>query len=876
MTAIAPCRGFTVLSAAVLIAMSLAALPAEGAVKNWTGADAGGPWWDGADNWSPAGQPRAGDDVEISSNSSTSYSVWYWNTTYPSETLSWLTLDALSTGSVSFNMTYNHPLNATYAYVGNYGIATVSHSAGTLTASGLVLGYWSAAAGYYNLTGGSINTGLLHVGYYGHGEFTHTSGTINATSWLFVGFEPGGWGNYYFRGGAITANYETIGANGDASGTFDQYGGTNICTRDLTLAETGTGSVGSYAISGGTLSVLGRTYIGKAGSGTFTQSGTANVTFSGTLTVSAGGRGRYNMNGGTMTAGQIVLASSGTFSMTGGVLRATRFTQSGGNHTDGTGVDFIVDQAAGVGVYAQTGGTHTVNSGLYLGYSSTSKGTYTLSGPGLLTSGTEYIGYRGDGAFTQTGGTHTVNGNLYLSYMTGSHGSYALSGTGQLTVTRSEYIANTGTAGFTQTGGTHAVTGWLVLCSTTSSTATYSLSAGMLSAANEFQGYFGASTFIQNGGTHTLSGGLTLGYKAGASGTLQLSGTAQLTAGSETIGSSGAGVLTQTGGANTITGNLTLAANSGSAGTYQLSGPGQLSANAEFVGFNGSGTLTHSGGSNSTNLLYTSMSSGARGTYQLSGTARLTVGILYPAVYGPGTFSINSSSAMTTVTGGVLFGQSAVFTAVPGSAIHLTGTMFSGLSTSSTSLGGLANLNLICESGPALTVEMETAGKDLGAVAAGWTDNFVLGTLTLGGTAAGRIKLVNSATNQPGFAGPEALYVNNLVMNAGAAVNLNGLNLYYKNGGDPKRLYPGDATLDGIVDMKDYITWFNNFGSTGGAGWTSADFSGDGIVDMTDYITWFNHFGEGGTPVPEPATLAVLALSGLAALKRGRRATGAP
>ncbi|MFB3890726.1 MAG: hypothetical protein ACE15C_01755 [Phycisphaerae bacterium] len=75
----------------------------------------------------------------------------------------------------------------------------------------------------------------------------------------------------------------------------------------------------------------------------------------------------------------------------------------------------------------------------------------------------------------------------------------------------------------------------------------------------------------------------------------------------------------------------------------------------------------------------------------------------------------------------------------------------------------------------------------------------------------------------------------------------------------------GDANRDGIVDMKDYVTWFANYGQTG-ATWDQGDFSGDGTVDMSDYVTWFENFGlsrNDVAPVPEPATMTVLLFGAL-------------
>ena len=44
--------------------------------------------------------------------------------------------------------------------------------------------------------------------------------------------------------------------------------------------------------------------------------------------------------------------------------------------------------------------------------------------------------------------------------------------------------------------------------------------------------------------------------------------------------------------------------------------------------------------------------------------------------------------------------------------------------------------------------------------------------------------------------------------------------------------------------------------------------TGDNIVDQADYTVWYNHYGATGGNVPEPMTMALLAIGGLAMLRR--------
>ncbi|MFB3891172.1 MAG: beta strand repeat-containing protein [Phycisphaerae bacterium] len=840
--------------------------------------------WSVGLNWSTTTGPTSADSAYVNNLGTV-------DVTQPGAVCNYLYLDA---GGVI--LSGSGQLTAGYARIANSGTsnATFAQSGGSFaTTNDLIVAANSGAIGAYSLSAGQLTAKSESVGSSGMGTLTQTGGINTVTSTLTLGANATGNGTYQLSGTAqLTALSVVISPKG--AGTFAQTGGT------ATAGLVTVGTTGQYQLGGGTLQVSsglalpGGTLDFMSGPGALSASnaivdfsnGTIQNAGAATLTIGPNSLlllkpsqtttsfGALNNSGMVHTVGATLTVLTGQgFSgigtitdfvdVQGGLIQTgTLMNLTGGLFVSGTGkVDLggvggggqLISESSLSGI-ADSGSLIVTNE--YVGYRNSDKAIFTQTG-GTNHSQNFWVGYTqnfmagvaGSGTYRNSGGTHLVDGTFMLANMgdfmggVACRGGYELSGAGTLTVSGTEIVGWAGYGTFIQTGGSDTAK-VLVIGGGATGAGTFQLSDGALTVdQDEIVGSLGgtpsrpkaADSFTQTGGTHIIGGNLYIGYQAGqqgASGNFTLSGSGQLTVNHDeylAYASTRTSTFTQTGGTHTVGGELTLGYTASSNGVYQLNGPGQLTA----------GTLN--------------------------------IGYL-----GTGDFSIGDPAASVTVTNVLSFGRYGVFTAASGSAIHISGTAMKNLSLSSTSLSGLGYLNLIVEGGPSMTTSIEAAGKDQGAVAAGWTDNFVLGTLTLGGAAAGRIRLVDNTINQvgPGPGAPEALYVNNLVMNAGAAVDLNGLNLYYMKGGEAKQLFPGDANLDGIVDMTDYITWFNNFGSTAGIGWTSADFNGDNLVDMTDYITWFTYFGQGGsTGVPEPGTLALVALGGAAMIgpRRGRR-----
>ena len=249
----------------------------------------------------------------------------------------------------------------------------------------------------------------------------------------------------------------------------------------------------------------------------------------GYITAIAGGS--VNLNNGLVLSGSgaVNLAGNLTVNDTSSSMSGNS-SLSVGAYYQQSGQEYI--GYSGTGTFTQSGGTNTFvgydsPTALYLGYNPGSSGSYILNGSGQIQSLTfglgayQYVGYSGTGSFTQSGGTNAAmaSGGLYLGYNSTSRGTYALSGGGQLSAYSEDVGAQDGTGIFTQSGGTNTIVEPLTFADNSDASGTYNLNGGMLIVAGLTQGS-GTAAFNFNGGILQASGSFStsLPMTLGASG----------------------------------------------------------------------------------------------------------------------------------------------------------------------------------------------------------------------------------------------------------------------------------------------------------------------------------------------------------------------
>ena len=448
---------------------------------------------------------------------------------------------------------------------------------------------------------------------------------------------------------------------------------------------------------------------------TLEEGGTALISHSATLSMSAhlltattesigdssgggsNGVGIFNLSGGTNNAGLLFLgfnsSDKGTYNLSGtGVL---------GSGVSGTN-EFIGD--SGRGTFSQTAGINSASS-IKLGNFGGSNGAYTLSGGTLSVTTSEVVGLSGTGSVQQSGGTSTIGATLSVgdgNDVNGSpaSGDYSLSGTGTLSA-HDEIIGKSGTGTFEQSASTNTITATLSVGSVVNSTGSYTLSGGTLTASQELVGDHGAGSVTHSAGSNVLTtGSLILGNSAGGSGTYNLSGTGAVT-GDVVVGATGTGVVNQTGGTlTTIVNNnqtLEVGQNSTGNGMYTLSG-GTLQSHLEYIGHSGAGTFSQSNGSNIATALYIGYDLGSSGAYTLSGGELSADGAEGVGESGTGTFTQTGGTHYAhSLTIGGSSGSSGTFTLSGDGELHSDDSQYVGYGGTGifTQTGGMNNTNAL-------------------------------------------------------------------------------------------------------------------------------------------------------------------------------------
>jgi autotransporter-associated beta strand protein len=780
-------------------------------------------------------------------------------------------------GSTTWNQSNSNWLNngATAVYAdgegANFttsGVGPVIVDAGGVSPKNVSI---SNTTGTYTFSGGSINgTGSVIKAGAGTAVFTvangYSGGTLLTGGTLVVDGGDNRLGApgapVTFTGGILrTATTGIISARNfyidSASGTFNSNGLDSSFTGALQgeglFTKTGAGTLtlladnphsGDKRISAGTL---------RIGNGGNTGSIVGNVSLSGSTTNLTFDRGSDLTYAGVISGfGSVTKRGSGTLTLTGtneysgGTTIDQGTLRIGDGGTTGDIVGTVVNNAilehnrsGFLNFSAQIVGTGTFIKSGPQRLTLTSSSTSTYTGPTIVTQGDLRIGGFNSGSmFTNV----TLQNNSLLSFQ---RNGTVLTFTGNITGNGS--LAQFGNAGNT-----------VILTGTNTYTGTTTVNSGTLQVGNN-----GSSGTIPNTNV-VVSDTLRWNRSDSLTFTGDISGTGQMF-------KLGAGTLVLTGtdsriGPTIITRGTLQIGNGGTTGSIDSSS--NITTSDALV-FNRSNSLTYGG------VIFGSGSV----TKQGNGTLTLTKPMVYtgPTTVAAGKLALDANfttSSSITVTGGTLellpngnrlirtpslsltagrvdLQDNKLITRTPvGSLVGSTYTGVSGLIQSGRNGDPLPHW----DGNGIVTSQSNAAGGNYTSIGVARASDVRPATATATGTWAGQT-----------ITGTDTLVM---------------------------YTYGGDATLDGKIDIDDYVRI--DAGLTGHlSGWSNGDFNYDGKVNVDDYanaidanlITQGTPFSTAGglgeiaatsgvNAVPEPAGISLFIGTGALVLRRRRRLVG--
>ena len=784
-------------------------------------------------------------------------------------------------GTGTLTMTGNIALNGTNSYVGGTNIDGGTVVMGNATALGAVNNTlaFGAGGGLLTLNGSPLQVSSLNGGA---NAIIENAGAGTSNSLITVTTTAANTYNGVIRAGATGSisltqigGSLTLGGNSTIPGNVIVRQGKMILTGSIattplfTVADT-TGLTAQVVMSGGSITSNGVS-IGSAGTTGVLVFNSGAITSSGEIWpgTTNNGYGALLMNGGTMTVANFLSVSRsgagtagvGILYMTGGDIEVTVNNAAMGAYNNGAATDGVFKSTA-----TFTGGVlHTLNQ-VY--FSENVPSATTLMGQGLINA---------DGgatiALTDLPTTAALN-----------FGIFNLSG-------------GTLTTAFLR-GGTNA------------GTSTFNAHGGVLRAAAATTG---AATFLQSVTNAWVwadgpnGGGLVLDDQGQALTIPQVlkaptgNGVATITLSTATLGGYiGPPLITISGGGGsgaTAIGNIDT---NGNLTSISVTNPGiGYTSNPTVTissGLGGGGATTAPG---TTVTLAVNQSGGVNkngaGSVTLSGANTFTG----PSSINAGTLIFSGNSTIGSMTGA---GNLTVSTA---GNTTTTGVTVAGIWT----INGVHNI--AAGAGPAGTSKV-SAVPTIANTASGTTQTFT-GTLNItdsrllvqstGGAdkttkEAALVAAIKSGSNGGLWTGKGITSSTAAAANTSLAVGIfdNAVLNLSTIGGQPADTntimvavaHIGDANRSGVVDIQDQSLVTNNW-QTPATNWAGGDLNNDGFVDIQDLTLVTNNWqatssfsqsvsllaggsaGGGVSAVPEPASLAVLAIGGAALLARRRR-----